>query len=366
MSSSDATEDTSKKRKMTFPSVVSADGCSVDGAGSADGFTKSNDDADASSGNTVDDVAAAAANDLPGVVSSTHPLFFLATAIEDEIRRPEIKENSYPAEQGHKSLSGTDKNTAASELRRSVTMVNERTTDCGTTSTECEKLSADPPFSKDRDNSMVLTESNKQEDSDKGGFSSHGKEGDDELDQESMEEPETDAEDEDNPNSMRIVEATWNWNYKNLVEYHDVHGHSNVLRSDPNKQLSGWVKRQRNNLKDGKLSPSKILMLNELDFVWDRIDGRWYKKFCQLVQFQAKFGHCYVTAKYDRSLAEWTQRQRRDYKNGMSKMTEERIQKLEALDGWSWDKLYKDRMRAEPLSLRSPNPDFSNNGEGGR
>jgi len=358
MSSSEATEGTSKKRKMTFPSVVSADGGSDDGAGSADGLTKSNDNADVSAGNTVDDVAAAAAKDVPGVVSSTHthPLFFLAAAIEDE---REIKENSFPEEQGHKSLSGTDKNTAAS-----VTMVNERTTDCGNTSMECEKLSADPPFSKDRDNSMDLTESNKQEDSDKSEFSSPGKEGDDELDQESMEEPETDAVDEDNPNSMRIVEATWNWNYKNLVKYHDEHGHSNVLRSDPNKQLSGWVKRQRNNLKDGKLSPSKILMLNELDFVWDRIDGRWYKKFCQLVQFQAKFGHCYVTAKYDRSLAEWTQRQRRDYKNGMSKMTGERIQKLEALDGWSWDKLYKDRMRAEPLSLRSPNPDFSNDGEG--
>ena len=142
---------------------------------------------------------------------------------------------------------------------------------------------------------------------------------------------------------VRIDEATWNSNYENLVKYHAIHGNSNVLRSDPNKQLSGWVKRQRNNLKDGKLSPSKIAMLDELDFVWNRIDGKWYKKFCQLVRFQKKFGHCYVTAKYDRSLAEWTQRQRRDYKNRTSKMTDDRIQKLEALQGWSWDKLNKDR-----------------------
>ena len=140
-------------------------------------------------------------------------------------------------------------------------------------------------------------------------------------------------------NSMRIVEATWRWNYENLVKYHDIHGDSNVLRSDPNKQLSGWVKRQRNNLKDGKLSPCKILLLNKLDFVWNRIDGKWYEKFNRLVEYQKKFGHCDVTAKHDRSLAEWTQRQRREYKNKLNSMTEVRIKKLEALQGWSWEKL---------------------------
>uniref|UniRef100_A0A7S4AP64 Helicase-associated domain-containing protein n=1 Tax=Pseudo-nitzschia australis TaxID=44445 RepID=A0A7S4AP64_9STRA len=148
--------------------------------------------------------------------------------------------------------------------------------------------------------------------------------------------PPTDA---GHSNSMRIVEATWRWNYENLVKYHDIHGDSNVLRSDPNKQLSGWVKRQRNNLKDGKLSPCKILLLNKLDFVWNRIDGKWYEKFNRLVEYQKKYGHCDVTAKYDRSLAEWTQRQRREYKNKLNSMTEVRIKKLEALQGWSWEKL---------------------------
>ena len=143
----------------------------------------------------------------------------------------------------------------------------------------------------------------------------------------------------DPSNGMRIVEATWRWNYENLVKYHVTHGNSNVLRSDPNKQLSGWVKRQRNNLKDGKLSPCKILLLNKLDFVWNRIDGKWYEKFNRLVRFQNEFKHCDVTTKYDRSLAEWTQRQRREYKNGISTMTFLRIRKLEALHGWSWEKL---------------------------
>jgi len=151
-------------------------------------------------------------------------------------------------------------------------------------------------------------------------------------------------DDSDSQFPPRIIERTWNKNYQDLVQYHAKNGNSNVLRSDPNKQLSGWVKRQRNNLKDGKLSPNKIILLNELDFVWNRTDGAWYKKFCQLVVFEQKFGHSYVTARYDRSLAEWCQRQRREYKNDPTKMPGERVQKLEALNGWSWDK--RKEMRA--------------------
>lgn len=154
---------------------------------------------------------------------------------------------------------------------------------------------------------------------------------------------ETPPLDPNEDNSDRIVEEIWKTNYQSLVQYHAIHGDSNVLRSHPNKQLSGWVKRQRNNLKDGKLSPDKIMLLDKLDFVWNRIDGRWYKKFCELVRFQKMFGHCYVTSKYNRSLAEWTQRQRREYTNGQNKMTEERVQKLEALEGWNWEKLHGNR-----------------------
>jgi hypothetical protein len=160
----------------------------------------------------------------------------------------------------------------------------------------------------------------------------------------SKKEPQTAKMHEDHPDFMRIVEHTWMSNYAKLADFHKKNGHSNVLRSDPDKLLSGWVKRQRNNVKDNKLSPRKISLLDELDFVWDRIDGKWYKKFCQLVQFQKKFGHCYVTARHDRSLAEWTQRQRRDFKNTEGKMTKDRVKQLEGLKGWSWEKLYNNTL----------------------
>jgi hypothetical protein len=39
-------------------------------------------------------------------------------------------------------------------------------------------------------------------------------------------------------------EAQWKDNYDQLVEFYHKNGNSNVLRSNPNKKLSGWVKRQ--------------------------------------------------------------------------------------------------------------------------
>jgi hypothetical protein len=66
---------------------------------------------------------------------------------------------------------------------------------------------------------------------------------------------------------------------------------------------------RRNNFKDGKLTYHKILLLNELDFVWNRIESAWYEKYGQLCRYQEKYGHCNVASILDRTLAEWTQRQ---------------------------------------------------------
>jgi hypothetical protein len=253
----------------------------------------------------------AAVKDDAAVVSSKNPflsfddpLLILAAAVEKQNPQPEINESSYPGEQSQKpSLCDSPPKFSYENI--------------GNRSQTTSKSSV--PFKKRKHCSAMLPLVSK-------------------------EEPQTAAVDGDHHDFMRIVEHVWMSNYEKLARYYEMHGHSNVLRSDPDKLLSGWVKRQRNNLKNKKLSPRKISLLNELDFVWDRIDGKWYKKFCQLVRFQKKFGHCYVTAKNDRSLAEWTQRQRRDFKNSEGKMTKERVRKLEGLEGWSWEKLYNNTL----------------------
>ena len=137
----------------------------------------------------------------------------------------------------------------------------------------------------------------------------------------------------------RVIEETWYSNYRQLVRFYNQHGHSNVLRSDSNKRLSGWVKRQRNNLKVNKLSHSKIQALNDLNFVWNRLEGAWYAKYERLAQFSSRHNHTEVPTNYNRSLAEWAQRQRREYRNDCLTMTTTRIAHLESLAKWSWGRV---------------------------
>ena len=136
--------------------------------------------------------------------------------------------------------------------------------------------------------------------------------------------------------NTRIVEKTWEQNYLRLANFYKKHGHSNVLRSDSDKQLSGWVKRQRNNLKDNKLTDSQINRLKDLDFVWNRLENAWDYKYKLLLQYVQKHDTCEVPTKYNRSLAEWTQRQRRERRNKTPTMTAQRVAKLNEIPHWSW------------------------------
>ena len=134
----------------------------------------------------------------------------------------------------------------------------------------------------------------------------------------------------------RIMEEVWTVHYMKLADFYLRHGHSDVLRSDADNKLSGWVKRQRNNLKEGKLLPSQIQRLVDLDFSWNRLEEAWYAKYNHLKTFADEFGKTEVPSKYNRSLAEWSQRQRREYYNMKGTMTESRIRKLEAIPSWKW------------------------------
>ena len=320
MSSINTIEGINTTQKATLSSVVSDDSYTVGEAAST--LLKS--------GTNVP----AGVKDVPKAMSLEqrlhNPLLALANLVAGESLRPVPNEISNPKHQHLKSINRIDqkkrKGENKSRTRKMSLPINKKT-----------KISLPKEIYKPRDQYLKYIPKTDH----KTGNGENNKTKDDKKkvafvpknDHEDYPEDESDSQ-----NAPRIIERTWHQNYNVLVQYHAIHGNSNVLRSDPNKQLSGWVKRQRNNLKDGKLSPNKIILLNELDFVWNRTDGAWYKKFCQLVLFEQKFAHSYVTARYDRSLAEWCQRQRREYKNEPQKMPSERVQKLEALRGWSWDK----------------------------
>ena len=122
--------------------------------------------------------------------------------------------------------------------------------------------------------------------------------------------------------------------------------HTLLLLTIRHKFLLTIYTTERNNFKDGKLNYQKILALNALDFIWNRIESAWYEKYAQLCKYQETYGHCNVVSIIDRTLAEWTQRQRREYRrlNGTSlTMTQTRIHALEKVPNWGWGKTKDDR-----------------------
>ena len=95
------------------------------------------------------------------------------------------------------------------------------------------------------------------------------------------------------------------------------------------------------------MSDERVAALEEVGFVWDSHSAIWSERLQDLVDYKQVNGHCNVPSRYteNRQLAIWVKRQRRQYKfyceNKPSSMTEERIQRLNAI-GFVWDLKKKD------------------------
>ena len=88
------------------------------------------------------------------------------------------------------------------------------------------------------------------------------------------------------------------------------------------------------------LNHSQIDKLESLDgWVWDILEWQWNEGFKHLGDFVKKEGHARPPAKYKCNdgfkLGLWVFRQRQN----KEKLTNNKIEKLEVLDGWAWDVL---------------------------
>jgi len=147
-----------------------------------------------------------------------------------------------------------------------------------------------------------------------------------------------------------IIPAKWLARFEDLKRFHATYGHCNVPQKyDDNKQLSAWVRTQKQQYKmhqEGKpshMSQARIDLLNEIQFEWsgEKRDKFWSDRYAELVDFQQKHNSTRVPSTYPESpqLHAWTSLQRRQlklYKEGKkSKLTEERARMLEAI-GLEW------------------------------
>ncbi len=148
--------------------------------------------------------------------------------------------------------------------------------------------------------------------------------------------------DEKKQKELGRLDTKWEMRFFELTKYKRKYGHCNVPKgSKAYGVLATWCHVQRRAKKHHpeKYDSGRLHKLNEIGFRWNLRDEDWDKKFEQLKQYKAAFGHCNITYrnknnKYN-SLHRWISCQRKNYKEKKAVLTIERIDKLNSL-GFLW------------------------------
>jgi hypothetical protein len=146
--------------------------------------------------------------------------------------------------------------------------------------------------------------------------------------------------------------AGWSWQpretdfdrgLERLMAYLAVNGNTSPpdgVIDETGYPVGRWVNSRRQDYKSCRLSPEKVLILENLPgWQWNPGVTHFQKGFACLLEFTSKEGHSRVSANHcDQSgfkLGMWVQNRRQDYKKG--KLTKEQVDLLESLAGWTWD-----------------------------
>ena len=130
----------------------------------------------------------------------------------------------------------------------------------------------------------------------------------------------------------KAKDFSWNNWLKELQKYKDQHGDVNVPHKyKSNKALGAFVNRQRNEFRKlqqglhSSLDQKRISDLESLGFKWSTRVPRtpWEKRFNELKQFKANFGHANVPTIYPKNqpLAHWVLHQRGQYRTFQKQRT---------------------------------------------
>jgi hypothetical protein len=143
-----------------------------------------------------------------------------------------------------------------------------------------------------------------------------------------------------------LHDGNWNQRYRELQEFHSVHGHCNVPRGYAgNPGLGRWVNRQREYKRTSFLESDRIEKLDNLGFSWyarqDMSDHIWNLKYQELIAYKEEFGDCNVPSRYagKPALGRWVSTQRAHKKEG--ELGSDRIEKLDEI-GFTWWDLHDD------------------------
>jgi len=103
--------------------------------------------------------------------------------------------------------------------------------------------------------------------------------------------------------------------------------------SSPEKRLLSWMRNQRTEFVNGRLSEERVRRLNEIGFCWDQRYELWRKRFEQLREYHREHGEC-LGHKAEKPLRSWIGIQRREYWRTV--LSQGKIDLLNGI-GFPWD-----------------------------
>ena len=132
------------------------------------------------------------------------------------------------------------------------------------------------------------------------------------------------------------ADASWNRNYENAKAFHTENGHLQITAND-SVPLSVWLRKQREQYAENKLTDEQIQKLNELGMQWTT-DDPWEIGFTHAEEYFRTHHELLLAGQYvcddGYRLGTWLSNQRGKYDKGT--LTAEQIQRLEAI-GMVWD-----------------------------
>jgi hypothetical protein len=134
---------------------------------------------------------------------------------------------------------------------------------------------------------------------------------------------------------------TWDLNFEAVQAFRAKHNRwPSQSGSGEEGVLARWVRKQRTGWKKDMLSPDRIKRLEALPgWSWDQLTDKWDQTFAAVLAFRGKHNRwpSQSGSGEERVLAIWVGMQRTGWKKDM--LSPDRIKRLEALPGWSWDPL---------------------------
>lgn len=130
------------------------------------------------------------------------------------------------------------------------------------------------------------------------------------------------------------LDNIWNNFYNDLIQFKNEYGNYNVPRNyKKNKELSFWIKNQKNLYQNGTLDKIRENKLKNIGFTFDNsFDNKWNIMYFELQKYINQFGTKPFNSEYKR-LSEWVTKQRKYYKE--NKLSKERIEFLNKI-GFMW------------------------------